>query len=500
MIADPNRRTGPTPSSGVATSYDVRVWKIRTYNGKRGRSYDVRWSVDGASRSRAFKTSALAESFRAELVTATRQGSPFDRVTGLPVTMLPDQRTRTWYEHACAYVDMKWPRVAPRSRQSIADALATVTPALLSTESGRPDLDVLREALYGWAFNASARKAGSPAEHLASAVEWIGRSTLRLIALEDKRITRAALDRLATKLDGSPAAATTIARKRAVFYNTLEYAVELELLDANPVSRVKWTAPKVAETVDRRSVVNHAQARALLTAVGKRNPDLEAFFACMYYAALRPGEAIALTEPCLDLPAPVLRCDSCKADSNRPNPKNGTPCPSCGSPTTFRRDRWGVLHLETSDPSTSRAWTDTGSRQPRQLKHRARDDTRPVPCVPQLTAILRRHLATFGTTPDGRLFRGSRGGPVPDSAYGNAWQHARRDVLTPAQVESPLAARPYDLRHAAVSTWLNAGVQPTQVAEWAGHSVHVLLTVYAKCVLGQEEAAKRRIEAALATD
>jgi hypothetical protein len=31
------------------------------------------------------------------------------------------------------------------------------------------------------------------------------------------------------------------------------------------------------------------------------------------------------------------------------------------------------------------------------------------------------------------------------------------------------------------------------VAEWAGHSVNVLLRVYAKCIDGQEDAAKRRI-------
>jgi integrase len=56
---------------------------------------------------------------------------------------------------------------------------------------------------------------------------------------------------------------------------------------------------------------------------------------------------------------------------------------------------------------------------------------------------------------------------------------------------------PYDLRHAAVSTWLNAGVPPTQVAEWAGHSVAVLLQIYAKCLAGQEELARKRIEATL---
>jgi len=59
-----------------------------------------------------------------------------------------------------------------------------------------------------------------------------------------------------------------------------------------------------------------------------------------------------------------------------------------------------------------------------------------------------------------------------------------------------LARRPYDLRHAAVSTWLNAGVPAPQVAEWAGHSVDVLLRVYAKCISGQQHDAMRRIEEA----
>jgi len=75
---------------------------------------------------------------------------------------------------------------------------------------------------------------------------------------------------------------------------------------------------------------------------------------------------------------------------------------------------------------------------------------------------------------------------------------ARAQALTPQEASSPLLDVPYALRHAAVSTWLNAGVAPPQVAEWAGHSVAVLLKVYAKCIDGQDQIAKRRIEDALA--
>jgi site-specific recombinase XerD len=72
--------------------------------------------------------------------------------------------------------------------------------------------------------------------------------------------------------------------------------------------------------------------------------------------------------------------------------------------------------------------------------------------------------------------------------------------LTPAEASSPLADVPYTLRHAAVSTWLNAGVDPTQVAEWAGHSLHVLLRVYAKCIAGRQALNQQRIEDTLGPD
>ncbi|MFF5264235.1 hypothetical protein ACFY4C_35365 [Actinomadura viridis] len=92
-----------------------------------------------------------------------------------------------------------------------------------------------------------------------------------------------------------------------------------------------------------------------------------------------------------------------------------------------------------------------------------------------------------------RLFVGPRGGIMTDRTYLDMWRKARQKALSPREAASPLAETPYALRHAAVSTWLGAGVPAAQVAEWAGHSVAVLLRVYAKCVAGQEEDAKRRI-------
>jgi hypothetical protein len=45
-----------------------------------------------------------------------------------------------------------------------------------------------------------------------------------------------------------------------------------------------------------------------------------------------------------------------------------------------------------------------------------------------------------------------------------------------------------------LSTWLNAGVDPTEVAERAGNSVEVLMTSYAKCLYGRQTIANQRID------
>jgi integrase len=184
----------------------------------------------------------------------------------------------------------------------------------------------------------------------------------------------------------------------------------------------------------------------------------------MYFAAARPAEAL------------YVRAADCLL-------------PAAG---------WGRVTLHETRPVAGKAWTDNGEVHDRRgLKHRAANDTREVPLCPQLVEVLRSHLGQFGTAEDGRLFRAPNGGVVGGSTYSRVWEKARLLAL-PDAASSPLAARPYDLRHAAVSTWLNGGVPPTQVAQWAGHSVAVLLQVYAKCLDGQKAAALRRVEAALA--
>jgi hypothetical protein len=124
---------------------------------------------------------------------------------------------------------------------------------------------------------------------------------------------------------------------------------------------------------------------------------------------------------------------------------------------TLPASGWGEVLLVANNPEISPRWSDTRDApcQPRELKQRAKVEVRPVPSNPRLVAILRRHADTFGVAADGRLFRSGREGPVKATRYLQVWRQARKAALT---------------------------------------------LVYARCIVGQDEAARQRIDAALAAE
>jgi integrase len=106
----------------------------------------------------------------------------------------------------------------------------------------------------------------------------------------------------------------------------------------------------------------------------------------------------------------------------------------------------------------------------RGLRHRVDKGTRLAPIPPELVAILRAHIEAYGTSADGRLFRTSKGRPFTASAINGVWSQAReRRRSLPAQVLSPLAQTPYDLRGGLPL----ADVAGPDEAERAGRSVDV---------------------------
>jgi hypothetical protein len=78
-------------------TYDVSVWAISVYDGKRGKTYYVQWKVGARRFKESFKTRALADSFRSDLITATKKGEPFDLSSGRPVSALRSEVDADWF-------------------------------------------------------------------------------------------------------------------------------------------------------------------------------------------------------------------------------------------------------------------------------------------------------------------------------------------------------------------------------------------------------------------
>ncbi|MET9696203.1 hypothetical protein ABZY31_04680 [Streptomyces sp. NPDC006529] len=156
---------------------------------------------------------------------------------------------------------------------------------------------------------------------------------------------------------------------------------------------------------------------------------------------------------------------------------------------------WGELLAHRAGPEVGSQWTDDGQvHESRQLKGRAVGDIRPVPAHPALAAIPRELVARDDLKPGDLLFPGEKGGLLAGSVFRRVWSRARQTVLDKHEYASPVGKRVYDLRHTCLTTWLNNGVPPAQVAAWAGNSVPVLLATYARCVTGQLADLQKRIE------
>ncbi len=380
----------------MALTYDVRLYSIEVRK-DRPKPYRLRWLVGERKHSKSYTLKVQAEGRRSELMSAVRRGEQFDEESGLPVSELrAKQGSITWYEHSRTYVDRKWALAPAKSRKNYADALATITPALVKTKTGMPDIALMRRALYGWAYNRN-RRDETPPDDVAGALAWISKHSMPVSSLEDPATVRLALDALSLRLDGKEASPRTAKRKRACLSDVLGLAVEEQYfsMPVNPIRAVKWTAPKSVEAVDPESVANPRQVRALLAGVREQGPrglHLEAFFGCLYYAAMRPAEATA------------LRVSQCHL------PESGWGCSPCGREWSG----WGAV-----GPTTGRRMRNATSR-PARRRTPARCRSRRTSSVcygstsPRMA--LRPMVASFGRTATAcyRRLATERCGPRPE--------------------------------------------------------------------------------------
>lgn len=448
-------------------TYQVRVSDLQVRPKKEGDAYVARWTVARQSKSLSFATAQLAASFLSDLRQAAKAGEEFDLETGLPFSMTPGVAGPTLLKFSQAYMMSRWGSIAARTRETDAYAFMEMIPAFTADQPGRPPIEQLRKVLRESVLLPPQRRRELTAP-MAEALAWLEKASLPVAMMAEADQLRGLLVALGFNRSGEPAAANTVRRRRAILHHLLECAVEEKIFEVNPLSQIKWRLPQTVREVDPRVVATPSQARGLLNAVARvgrdRGQRMQALFACMYYAALRPEEVADLRLTNCDLP----------------------------------EDGWGMITLERARPQASKNWSNSGlTHEPRSLKHRADGATRDIPIPPNLVLMLSEHVLRYGLAADGRIFFTPPGGSYSSSAYSHVWQEARKLALTPAQVTSSLAARPYDLRHAAVTLWLNSGVPAPEVARRAGHSVDVLLRVYARCMDDDQRHNNARIELGL---
>jgi hypothetical protein len=186
------------------TTFDVRVYRTEVYKGAEVTTYKVRWKVGARLWKEGFRNAAQADSFRSALMTATRKGEAFSLATGRPMAWERAKADISWYEFACAYVDMKWKQASAKYRKDIARALTAATPAMLAEARGRPDDASIRRALVRWGFNTKQRP--DPPDDAAEVLDWVARNTAPVSTLIEPATARRMLDLATSTVDGRNAA------------------------------------------------------------------------------------------------------------------------------------------------------------------------------------------------------------------------------------------------------------------------------------------------------
>lgn len=429
----------------IAPIQDIRIWDLqdRTNRTQAVRPWVLRWRVDGAERSRAFKTKTEADHIRARLLVAARNGEPFDRDTGLPFSWQPkpaDRRLHVWVRE---WLTEQWPEWQPRTRRSVLDSLSRFLPHAHPASAVNPPTD-LRRYLLG------ALVPGAMVDPEHACERWMNHWSPPLDELTREMLARAEHG-LSIGVNGQPLGAWSVSRYRKNSHAPILRALDLGILEADPWpppprGRRSRKAARIPRSLDVRRLPGPATMAAVITAIKSHQPGsltYQAMTAVAYYAGLRPSEVVMVRAHCLRLP----------------------------------RKGWGTIEVLEADIDFD---------EPGQPK----TGPRTVPIPPVLVAMLGQWVDDRGLTGADLLFRTRNDNRPGQPNWARALKRAYRAVGHP-----PL--RVYDCRHAAATTWLRAGVPLRVVAMRLGHSVETLVSTYVGALEGDDALANERIDAAL---
>lgn len=406
----------------------------------------LRWRVDGAERSRAYKTKVEADHVRARLLVAARDGERFDRECGLPLSWLPkepapcDRRLHVWIRE---WLAEQWPEWAPRTRTCNVEALSRFIPHVSASSAVAPPAELRRYLVASLGPDATIDPAHS-------CEQWMDQWSPPLAELTREMLARAER-KLAIGIKGQPLGAWGASRYRKTAHAPILRAVDLRILEADPWppaprGRNTRKATRKRTRVDVRRLPSPETMAKVIAAIKNHQPGsltYQVMTAVAYYAGLRPSEVVMLRGRHLCLPD----------------------------------EGWGIIDVVEADIDFD---------EPGEPK----TGPRRVPIPPILVAVLQQWITDRRLGDDDQLFRTRNNQRPTGSNWSRSLSRAYRVVGHPE-------LRVYDCRHAAATTWLRAGVPLRVVATRLGHSVETLVSTYVGALEGDDELANQRIEAAL---
>ncbi len=393
----------------AAPVQDIRIWDIQDRSNRPNapRPWVVRWKVDGAERSRAFKTKPEADHIRSRLLVAARDGEPFDRATGLPESWQPRPADRRLHEWVRDWLAEQWPEWQPRTRRSAVEALSRFLLAV-HPASSTPAPKELRTYLV------DALIPGVAVDPAGRCERWLNEWSPSLEELTREMLARAERE-LATGLQGQQLSASVAGRYRKVARASLLRAVDLGILESDPWpppprGRRTRKATRRRRSVDVRQLPGPATMAAVIEPIRTHQPGSRAYqvmTAVAYYAGLRPSEIVMLRARSLSL----------------------------------SQDGWGTIAVTEADVDFD---------EPGEPK----TGERTVPIPPVLVAMLRDWVRERGLSDDDLLFRLRRARASAPRGPGDASDRSGVDAVVPLSIATTASMNVADVRSSARATSL----------------------------------------------
>jgi len=453
-----------------------QVWVTDRRTGERVRRrvarFDVRYRVDGHQFSYTFEQRGWADSFARRLHEAFADGRLFDphsrQFTDPPEDKEPGgERAVSFFDVAVEYVARKWRGWEPASRRNAQRDIARACLLLATDDAPTLSADEV-VAADRWLRSHALMPDDTNTDDTDGPWEaWFARWSLPLAHVTDNHL-HAFIEYVRTHdLTGQPRtlAASSVRRARAVVRAVFTHARKRRLLEWDPWEAVD-PEPTADDGINPDLVMTPTQLRALAAACATVDPRYVAFVLTQGLCGLRPGEGVALRRRDLHLTATPATITARGTHSAVP-------------------DKYFLK----------------GEDRRRPLKGRSVHSSRVIPVPGELVSVLRRHLDRWAQPdPGGVVFTNTQGGRVDLSNFQRDVWNAARHVTFPSS--SPLqSVRLHDLRHAAITGWLNAGVPLKTAQAWSGHkTLSVLLDTYLGVMHGDTQVGLARWEQALAAD